>query len=416
MDHDRIWGRNFISICLSALFVYLTFYTLVATLPVYAVHTFNANNTQVGLILTVFVIAALVSRPMAGPWMKKFGAKKVFLAAAMLFLVASSLYLASNTLWFLLGLRVVQGFAFGIATSSAGTIAAYVVPKGRTGEGLGYFAMFMSLAMVFGPFIGLTLIQHAPFPVLFLCCAVFSLLSFVCGLLVQVPSLESPTQSTAESTGKQATGLLTLFEPSAIPIALCGFLVAFAYGGISGFVSVYGNGLGLTKITNYFFAVYALMVVLPRPLLGRLFDRVGANAVVYPGIVLYVIGQWFLSQADTGLGYLGSAAVIGLGYGALFPSFQALAVQAAPYHRKGYATSTYLFFYDAGIGVGSLLLGMVAGQGNYGRMYVVSAIVAAFTVLLFFLLHHRPSTVRSAMRSGTPNEVASLEEAVPGNP
>jgi MFS family permease len=413
MDHDRIWGRNFISISLGALFVYLTFYTLVATLPVYAVNVFHANNTQIGLILTVFVIAALVSRPMAGPWMIRFGAKPVFLAAAMLFLVTSSLYLASKTLWFLLGVRVVQGFAFGIATSSAGTIAAYVVPKGRTGEGLGYFAMFMSLAMVIGPFVGLTLIQHMPFTVLFFSCTVFSLLSFVCGLLVQVPTLQTHAQSTAEPKSSQATGLRALFEPTAIPVALCGFLIAFAYGGLSAFVSVYGNELGLTKITNYFFAVYAMMVVLPRPLLGRIFDRGGANVVVYAGIVLYAIGQLFLSQAHAGLGYLGSAAVIGLGYGALFPSFQALAVQAAPYHRKGYATSTYLFFYDAGIGIGSLLLGMVAGRSNYGTMYLVSAVVAAFTVLLFLHLHHRPANARSAMLA---HEGASLEATAPANP
>lgn len=407
MDHDRIWGRNFVSVCLSALFVYLTFYTQVATLPVYAVDTFQANNTQIGLILTVFVIAALVSRPLAGPWMKRFGAKPVFLAAALLFLGASGLYLISNTLWFLLALRAVHGFAFGVATSAAGTIAAYVVPRRRTGEGLGYFAMFMSLAMVIGPFVGLTLIQHASYTVLFIACTVFSLLSFVCGLPVQLPARDGEAESHAEPDGNQARGLRALFEPSAIPIALCGFLIAFAYGGLSAFVSVYGNGLGLTKITNYFFAVYALMVVLPRPLLGRLFDRVGASLVIYPGILAYAIGQLFLSQAHAGLGYLGSAAVIGLGYGALFPSFQALAVQAAPYHRKGYATSTYLFFYDAGIGIGSLLLGVVAGRTNYSTMYLLSSIVAVGTVLLFFLLHHRPAMARSAMLTHQQREDAA---------
>lgn len=391
MNKEPIWGRNFISICLSNFFVFATFYTLVTTLPVYVIDKFNANNTEVGLILTFFVVAALISRPLAGPWMQKFGGKKVFLAAAVLFLIASALYLVSNNLWFLMALRMVHGFSFGVATSSAGTIAAYVVPKKRTGEGLGYFGMFMSLAMVIGPFVGLTVIQHTTYTVLFLLCIAFSVLSLVGGLVVQVDTQAAHAQTAAEPGAKQAKGFRAFLEPAAIPIALCGFLVAFAYGGISAFVSVYGDGMGLTKMTNYFFAVYALMVVLPRPLLGRLFDKVGAKYVIYPGIVVYVLGQFLLSQAFTGFGFLGSAAVIGLGYGALFPSFQALAVQSAPHHRKGFATSTYLFFYDAGIGVGSLLLGMVAGHSNYHNMYLVSSIVVIFTVVLFFLLHHRPS-------------------------
>lgn len=404
MNQNRIWGRNFISISLSIFFMYLTFYTLVPTLPVYAIGQFHATNTQVGLLLTVFALAALVSRPMAGPWMKRFGPRRVFLTAAFFFLAVSSLYLVGSNLSFLLILRAVHGFTFGVATSSAGTIAAYVVPKQRTGEGLGYFGMFMSLAMVIGPFVGLTLIQATTFTVLFLCCVLFSFLSFAGGLLVRLAPLETETKPAAEPNGQHRKGLQTLLEPTAVPIALSGFLIAFAYGGLSAFASVYGNGLGLAKITNYFFAVYALMVVLPRPLLGRLFDKVGANVVVYPGIVLYVLGQFFLSQAHTGFGYLGSAAVIGLGYGALFPSFQALAVQAAPFDRKGYATSTYLFFHDAGIGSGSLLLGMVAGRSDYGHMYGISTIVTAFTLLVFFLLHHRPTPARQAMFANQPKD------------
>ncbi|MGZ4135153.1 MAG: MFS transporter, partial [Tumebacillaceae bacterium] len=202
-------------------------------------------------------------------------------------------------------------------------------------------------------------------------------------------------QSIGVQAEKEPFTLRKVFEPAAIPIAVCGLLLAFAYGGISGFVSVYGNSMGLMKLTNYFFAVYALMVVLPRPLLGKLFDRKGAHSMIYPGIVLFVIGQFFLSQVNTGGGFLGSAAVIGLGYGALFPSFQALAVQSSPVHRKGFATSTFLFFYDAGVGGGSLLLGIVAAHSDYHNMYMTSTVVVAFTALMYFLLHHRKTAPRS---------------------
>jgi MFS family permease len=389
MKKDAIWARDFIGVCMSCFFVFLTFYTLVTTLPLYVVNQFHSDTTQVGLVLTVFVIAALVSRPFAGLGMEKFGKKRVLIFSVLLFLVACLLYFVISNYAFLIVLRAVHGFSFGIATSATGTIAADVVPKKRMGEGLGYYGMFMSMSMVVGPFLGLTVIQHASFVVLFACLVVFALLALVGGLIVRVPVQGVQLHQADLQQEKAPFSLRSLFEPAAVPIALCGFLLAFAYGGISGFVSVYGNGMGMMKLTNYFFAVYAILVVLPRPILGRLFDRAGAHRVIYPGIVVFVIGQFLLSQAQSGFGFLGSAAVLGLGYGALFPSFQTLAVQSAPAHRKGFATSTFLFFYDAGIGVGSLLLGIVAGRTNYHNMYVVSTVVVAFTVLMYFLLHHR---------------------------
>lgn len=395
MKHKEIiWERNFISICLSCFFVFICFYSLVPTLPLFAKDKFHSDNTQIGLILTVYALAALVSRPFAGVWMKKFGKKQMAIAATALYAAASLAYFAVNSYWLLIALRIVHGFAFGIATTATGTIAADVVPKKRMGEGLGYYGMFMSMAMVIGPFLGLTLIQHVSFPVLFAVLMVFSILGFAGSSLVRRDSLGA-TKPEGETKAVARFSLRDIFEPAAIPIALCGFLMSFAYGGISAFVSVYGTSLGFMKFTNYFFAVYALMVVLPRPILGRLFDRKGAHGVIYPGIILFVLGLLALSHSYSSFGFLASAAVLGLGYGALAPSFQALAVQAAPSHRKGFATSTYLFFFDAGVATGSMLLGTVAGYSDYRTMYLISALVVALTVVFYFLLHHRRELLRS---------------------
>lgn len=387
MNQERLWGRSFMSLCASVFFLFLTNYTLVSTLSIYAVDRFEATKPQVGLIVTAFAIPALISRLVAGPWMKRYGERRVYLTAATIYFVASSLFLFSSSLGVVLLLRAVQGFTAGIGTSAGGTIAALLVPKRRTGEGLGYYATFMSLAMVIGPWVGLTVIQSLPFTVLFLCGALFAALSVATGLLVATPKAQA--SAAAESAAK-ATGWRAILEPAAIPISLCGLLLAFSYSGLSAFASVYGTSLGLTRFTSYFFAVYAILDGVPRPILGRVFDKVGANAVIYPGIVLYVLGQFFLSGTSTGFGYLGSAAVLGIGYGALFPSFMTLAVQSAPTSRKGYATSTYYFFIDVGIACGSLLLGLVAGYSNYHVMYLVSGSVMALALPLYFVLHHRP--------------------------
>lgn len=74
-----------------------------------------------------------------------------------------------------------------MATTATGTIVTDVTPPHRRGEALGYFGVFMSLPMVIGPFLGLTIISRYSFTVLFIVCSIFSLLAFVCGLFVNIP-------------------------------------------------------------------------------------------------------------------------------------------------------------------------------------------------------------------------------------
>ena len=51
--------------------------------------------------------------------------------------------------------------------------------------------------------------------------------------------------------------------------------------------------------------------------------------------------MFILSQAQTSFWFLGAGMLIGLGYGTLIPSFQTIAISAAPNHRRGSATATY---------------------------------------------------------------------------
>ncbi len=182
-----------------------------------------------------------------------------------------------------------------------------------------------------------------------------------------------------------------LIEPSSIPIALTGFVLAFSYSGILSFIPIYAKELGLSEIASYFFILYALVVVISRPFTGKIFDRFGENVLVYPAIIIFTIGMFILSQAQTSFWFLGAGMLIGLGYGTLIPSFQTIAISAAPNHRRGSATATYFSFFDSGIGFGSFILGIVAAKSSYHNMYFIAAIIVAFT-LLFILWITRTKT------------------------
>ncbi|AFC32481.1 Quinolone resistance protein, major facilitator family transporter [Paenibacillus mucilaginosus 3016] len=387
-----LWTRDFLAICFSSFFVFMTFYMLAVTLPGYVLDELHGSKGQIGLVTTVFVIAAVVFRPLTGKWLDEGSRRKLLLTALVLYMICSALYLTVHSLTALLALRVLHGVSFGIAATATSAIAVDRVPAARKGEGVGYFSLFMSLAMVVGPYLGLMFTGSFSYTVLFAACAVLALLALVCGSTVRIPP----------HVPKPVTGhpwhWTRFIEPAAIPISLAGSVLAFSYGAISTFISVFAKEIGQGAIASYFFIVFAAMILISRPFTGRIFDRRGEHVLVYPGLVLFVVGMLLLSQAHTAAFFLFTGAVIGLGFGALLPSFQAIALKAAPAHRSGLATGTYFVLFDTGYGLGSYILGIVAAGTSYGTMYLVGAVITAFTVVLYYLLHHRKQNRAAAGR------------------
>ncbi|NGZ74760.1 MFS transporter [Saccharibacillus alkalitolerans] len=383
MQQERLWSRDFLTISFSSFFIFINFYILAVTLPEYALTHLGGSPDGIGLVTTVFVIAAVLFRPLTGKWLDEIDRKKLLVFSVVMFAGCSFFYLWVPSYSLLLVLRFIHGISFGIAATTTSTVVLDVIPKERKGEGIGYFTLFMSLAMVFGPFVGLSVSANAGYPALFVLIALFAVLACVCGIVTPSPQHERrPSELGAWNVNR-------FLEFRAVPIAAAGFLIAFAYGAISTFISVYAVSLGLKSTASYFFVVFAAVVLLSRPFTGRLFDRRGANVLVYPGIALFALGMIALSQAGSAFFFLLTAAVIGLGYGAIIPSFQTLAIQSSPAHRSGLATGTYFVLFDLGYGLGSYALGLVASSAGYSVMYLTGGIAALLALAAYYGLHHR---------------------------
>lgn len=132
--------------------------------------------------------------------------------------------------------------------------------------------------------------------------------------------------------------------------------------------------------------VFALVIILTRPVIGRLFDVKGPDWTVYPGFAFFAAGMVWFSQAASLSGLLVSAAVLGVGFGALSPAFQTLAVQSAPPARAGVATATYFWSLDISVGLAAMVLSVVAAHFGYAFMYGVAGtlIILAAAAGYFF--------------------------------
>jgi MFS family permease len=174
---------------------------------------------------------------------------------------------------------------------------------------------------------------------------------------------------------------------SGIRISIICMLIYLCYSSIVSFLTVYAKAINLVDAASFFFIVYAILVLITRPAVGRLFDSKGENSVMYPAIFLFAIGMLLFSHSCHAHTLLLAAALIGLGLGAIQSSTQAIAVKITPPHRLGLANSTYFMFADIGMGIGPLLVGFIIPFLQYRGMYMMMSIVAFVCLLLYYLLH-----------------------------
>ncbi|MFC0329630.1 MFS transporter [Paenibacillus sepulcri] len=384
MHGSRLWTKNFIAICFSSFFIYITVYMLNTTLPTFVKEVLHGNQQQMGLVITLWSVGVIAFRLFSGRWIEMIGLKKTAIISFLLFFLAVAIYLGAYGILFLLIVRLIHGGSFAVAATATSTLAADLIPDSQKGEGIGYFSMFMSIAMVIGPAIGAYVIHgYDNSQALFIVSLILSGLSLICLVFVRHSQQTSVRLITNEKKSWR-----NLIERKVLPISFVGFLLSFSYSSLTSFIFSYTMEMNLSRFSGLFFVIFALIIIVSRPLVGIALDKWREHFIVYPGTIIFVIGVILLSKSETGFLLLLSAAIIGFGYGALFPCFQLLAIQAVALERRNIAISTFFLFFDLGFGIGSFVLGWIASKTSYQSMYLVAAIAGLACSAVYFAVHH----------------------------
>lgn len=318
---EKLWTKDFVMVSASNFLLFVSFYTLMVTLAMYSIKQFNFSGSIAGLASSIFVLGAVVVRPIAGNLIASVGRKKLLVFGLILFFIVTLLYFPVTSIGWMLFIRFVHGFAFGISSTATGTIAVDVIPPSRRGEGMGYFATSNNLAMAIGPFVGLITIQYFSGDTIFIVTTVISIVALATGLLMNVPEME---EKQGDKIGKRKFRLSDYFEASALPIATFMLILGIANSSILSFISAYAVEINLVNAASFFFVMYAVFLVLSRPFTGKIYDLKGENSVMYPSILLFGIGLVLLSQASVGWMLLVAGGIIGIGFGTLQSSAQQL--------------------------------------------------------------------------------------------
>lgn len=385
--YRHLWTKDFIFITLINFLMYIIHYALIVTVTSFTIDTFHAGEGLGGLAAGIFIIGMLFGRLFTGKYIDQLNLKKTLLASLVFSFVAIALYFLIHSLLVLIIVRLIHGIAFGMASTTTGTYSSTIVPEDRKGEGIGYYALSTTVASAIGPFLGILINQRFSFESNFIVCLICILLAGVLSLFIS--NIRQPMVDAENKEVNSAKGIGQFLQKQAIPISIVIVFVGIAYSSVLAFLDSYASHIGLAAAASFFFVVYAFSTFVVRPITGKVFDNYGANKVVYPVLVLFVIGLVLLSVTHSSWMLLFSAIFIGIGYGTLIPSFQTIAIQASPPEKIGLATSTFYIFADLGAGAGPTLLGILIGSVGYRNLYMLMALLLVGVIALYYFMHGR---------------------------
>lgn len=385
MNRPKLWTKNFLMICGINFFTHIVFYSLLATVTQYVIGHFDRSQSDAGLAVGIYVIMAVVARLFGGKIVNVVGSKKILLISSVVFFFAVLAYHLATTFTLFIIVRAIHGLTFGFLTTATNAIMADIIPDERRGEGTGYYATAMNIAMATGPFIGLFMLRAATFD-MFIWVLVFTAFCNLLGIFLTVPGHK---YSKVRKKEKLTFSLSDMFEKRALPIAFCMFTLALGYSSLLAYLASYTEKIGHGEVATYFFVVYAVALVLTRPITGRLFDRFGENKLTYPMLILLVIGYFVLSQASSGWMILLASALIGIGFGTVQSNYLAIAIKVASKSSKATATSTFFILMDLAIGIGPYLYGVLLGYMSFRSMYSLTVVWFIVAIGFYYFLHGR---------------------------
>lgn len=380
----RLWNGNYIRAMLGNFLLFFSFYLLTPLLPIYLDRQFATDKDTIGLVLSGYVVAALIIRPFSGFVVDSFDRHKVLVICFFAFFICFTGYIGAGTLLMFAVIRTVHGFAFGATTVANSTVAIDVLPSERRNEGVGYYGLSNNLAMAIAPACGIWVYNvSGQFGTLFWLSLAVALVGVLC-----VSTIKLPPRATVP--GKPKLSMDHFFLSRAWLMAINILLFGLCWGVMSNYVAIYAKEqLHITEGTGLFFALLSTGLFVSR-LVGVKSLREGKLARnALQGAAISAVGFTLFALDISEWTFYLSAILVGLGNGRMYPAFLNMFISVARHDQRGTANSSILISWDLGMGIGILIGGVMIEYFSYSAAFWTTAVSQTAGTLLLLAVTGR---------------------------
>ena len=266
------------------------------------------------------------------------------------------------------------------------------IPLSRRTEGISVYALNYTFGLAIGPALTMIVAAKWSYTPVFVILLFSAVMSATCIFQIRFKKTEFAEESIPQQDGKQS--FLGVFEKTALPMAFMILPLSLCYAGAQTFIETYTKGLDIAWTAQGFFIGYSLLIVLTRPLAGRLADQRGENYVMVPVIIVNAVGCAALGLAGivppaAAALVIASALLMAVGFGSVLPLGHAVAIKYGQPHQFARITSTYWVFSDCAMGFGGFLLGHIASGIGFSNLFFVEVAFSFVGLIIYWRLHGR---------------------------
>jgi MFS family permease len=342
-------------------------------LPRYVHGPLDAGNIAVGVVVGSYAITGLLLRPFAGRLADRRGRRPTVLLGSAVVAVAGFLYLLPFGVPGLIAARLLLGAGEGAVFTAGSAWIVDIAPPQRRGRVIGLYGLAVWAGLSVGPLIGELLLNASGYTAVWLFAGAAPLLGALIALRLPEPF---------HPAGRAEQHPLIAREAIRPGTALA--LASLGYATVASFVVLHLDARGIGHGATVFGA-FATMVVLTRLVGGDLPDRVGPARVATAAAAIEAVGLATMGLAHSFGVAIAGALAMGAAFSLLYPSLSLIVVERVPETRRGAALGTFTAFFDAGIGFGAPMAGLMAALVSYEGAFLFStavALVAMATIAL----------------------------------
>ncbi|TIS47625.1 MFS transporter [Mesorhizobium sp.] len=391
------WRRN-LAVCFAGSFSTLIAMTLLLPfLPLYVEQLGAEGHAAIvqwsGIAYGATFFAAALVAPLWGRLGDRYGRKLMLVRASFGMAICMSLTGMVESVWQLVLLRLLIGFAGGYSSGST-ILVAMQTPKDRSGWALGVLSAGITAGSLVGPLLGGALPPVIGIRATFLLSGGVIFLAFLATTFL-IKENPRPPAANAASAAKPKSGWSQIPDKRPVVAMLTtGMLLAFATMSIEPIITVYVQQLvedqsKVTMVAGVVMSAAALGTILSSSWLGKLADRVGHWNVVVGALAvsaLLLVPQAFVTD---GWQLIGLRFLMGLALGGLLPCITSVIRHNIPDGVGGNVLGLSISAQYVGQVAGPLAGGFVGGHFGMRAVFLGTSVLMALGAVYNWIVQSR---------------------------
>lgn len=358
---------------------FANFSLLLPATPTWA-HQGGASESQTGAVTLILMAVTILTQTQVSRFLEKLGWGKSFALALLFLTLPAALQAISPAIWLVMLTSALRGIGFGLLTVCGSTAITHLAPPHQQGKAVGAYGLAIA-----GPQFVLSSAAPALVDMMgaraVLLASVLSLvgLALTPGVGARLDSLTASSATEDHQNSEKAKGTFGVIWASLLGL----FLVTTTGGALLTFAPQIAVSPALATGTLLMLTGLAAPA---RWFMGTLSDRMNLNLLILIQGIMTAAGTALLGYSivagGSALWILLGSALLGIAYGGLQSVTMVKAFADAGKSRTTQASVFWNITFDAGTGIGSMILGVLAQSfGFASALYTMGAAALLATMV-----------------------------------